>query len=138
MEYKNYQMEKLLWIVGRWENTGGETKSIEHWKKINGSLYEGGSETIKNGEVIFSEKLKIHKIGEEIFYIADVKHNPAPVMFKLASLNDNCAVFENPEHDFPKKITYKNENSNLHAWIEGPGKNGDLKKIDFYFNKIKT
>lgn len=138
MEHKSYQFEKLLWIVGRWENTDGDTKSIEHWEKINGSLYEGGSETVKNGQTIFSEILKIQKFGEEIFYIADVKHNPATVMFKLTSLDDNCAVFENTEHDFPKKITYKYEDGSLHAWIEGPGKNGDWKKTDFYFNKLKT
>ena len=131
-------MEKLLWIIDKWVSSDGESKSYERWEKINDSLFEGCSETIKSGETIFSEKLKIQKTGNDIFYIADVSHNPEPVKFKLTSLDDIEAVFENPEHDFPKKITYKNENGSLHAWIEGPAKNGEWKKIDFFMNKINS
>ena len=46
-------------------------------------------------------------------------------------------MFENPNHDFPQKISYKNEDGNLHAWIEGPGKDGNWKKIDFYMAKAR-
>jgi hypothetical protein len=134
---EDYKIEKLLWIIDRWETAVEETRSYEHWEKISDTLFEGSSETIKNGTSIFSEKLKIEKIGEEIFYIADVKHNPAPVMFKLIYLSENEAVFENPEHGFPKKITYKNENGGLHAWIEGTGKNNQWTKTDFFMSKTR-
>jgi hypothetical protein len=97
----------------------------------------GKNKTIRNGDTVFNEKLKIEKIGDEIFYIADVKHNAAPVYFKLTSLNDNEAVFENPQHDFPQKIVYKNIDGNLNASIEGPGKEGKWKKIDFIMNKMR-
>ena len=130
-------MDKLAWIIDNWVSGEGGSKSYEHWKKINETLYEGSSETIKNGDTIFNEKLKIQKTGDEIFYIADVKHNPQPVYFKLVSVSENEAVFENMEHDFPKRVTYKNESGNLHAWIEGPGKNGDWKKVDFFMSKMR-
>jgi hypothetical protein len=131
----NRKMEELLWIVDNWVNAEGETVSYEHWEKVNDSLYEGGSETIKNGDTVFSEKLKILKENDDIFYVADVKHNPAPVYFKLTYSGTNKAVFENPEHDFPRKITYEIENGNLHAYIEGPSKKGSWKKVDFYFTR---
>lgn len=130
-------MDKLLWIVDSWVSASGESRSYEEWKKIDNSLYEGNSRTVKNGEVTFSEQLKIVSTEDGIFYIADVKHNPAPVKFRLTSISDTSAVFENPEHDFPKKITYMLEDGNLHAYIEGPGKEGITKKIDFYMTKMR-
>jgi len=132
-------MDKLLWIVDNWVsvNDSPGVKSYEEWVKISDDLYEGSSRTEKDGKVTFSEKLKIENTPEGIFYVADVKHNTAPVRFKLTEVNDTLAVFENPEHDFPKKITYSLEEGNLHAWIEGPGKDGSTKKINFYMTKMR-
>src|SRR3990172_12736065 len=79
----NTSMEQLLWIVDKWVSIGCETTSYEEWTKINDSLYEGASKTIKNGKIIFEEKLKIISDKGNIFYVADVAHNPAPVYFKL-------------------------------------------------------
>lgn len=117
MTQEKTDMEKLLWLVDSWVSADGESKSYEEWKKTSDSLFEGSSKTVKNGEVIFSENLKIEKTAEGIFYVADVKHNPEPVKFKLIEVSDSIAVFENPEHDFPRKITYLLEDGNLHAFI---------------------
>ncbi|MBE2217432.1 MAG: hypothetical protein IAE90_04455 [Ignavibacteria bacterium] len=132
-------MDKLLWIVDKWisVNDSPGVKSYEEWVKVSDDLYEGSSRTEKDSKVTFSEKLKIENTPDGIFYVADVKHNTAPVKFKLTDVNDTLAVFENPEHDFPKKITYCLEEGNLHAWIEGPGKDGSTKKIDFYMTKMR-
>ncbi len=137
MAQTNSDMDKLLWIVDSWVSAEGESRSYEEWKKTGDNLFEGSSRTVKNGEVTFSESLKIENTAEGIFYIADVKHNPAPVKFRLTSVSDTSAVFENPEHDFPKKISYMLEEGNLHAFIEGPGKDGSTKKIDFYMMKMR-
>lgn len=128
-------MKKLLWIVDSWRASQDEEISTEKWSVINDDLYEGESITTIKNEVVFREKLKIENTPDGIFYVADVPHNPGPVKFRLTAVNDTMAVFENPEHDFPKKITYVNDTGNLHAFIEGPGKDGNLKKIDFFFLK---
>jgi Domain of unknown function (DUF6265) len=130
-------MQKLEWIVESWVSSSGETNSYEHWEKISDELFTGGSETVKSGDTLFSEKLKIVKEGEEIFYVADVSHNPMPVKFRLTSISDTMAVFENPEHDFPQKISYNYTDGDLHATIEGPGKNGSWKKVDFIMKKMR-
>ncbi len=134
---QNSDMKKLEWIVDNWISSTGETKSYEHWQKIDDEHFVGGSETVKNGDTLFSETLKLEKQTEGIFYIADVKHNPAPVKFKLIEVTDTSAVFVNPDHDFPQKISYENKDGNLHAWIEGPGKNGTWKKVDFLMIKMR-
>ena len=131
-------MQKLLWIVDSWVSPeGSDSRSYEEWKVTGDNLYEGSSKTIKDGVVTFSESLKIENTPDGIYYVADVPHNPAPVKFLLTGVSDTSAVFENPEHNFPKKITYLLEDGNLHAFIEGPGKDGNTKKIDFYFNKMR-
>lgn len=130
-------MQKLLWIVDKWVSQSETSTSYEHWEKTNETLYTGGSETIKNGDTVFAEKLKIELIEGKVYYIADVAHNPAPVKFLLTEVNENSAIFENPEHDFPQKITYINENGILHAVIEGPGKDGKTKKVDFFMQKMR-
>ncbi|KXK42791.1 MAG: hypothetical protein UZ05_CHB002002905 [Chlorobi bacterium OLB5] len=135
----NADMQKLLWIVDKWVSQSETSTSYEHWEKTNETLYTGGSETIKNGDTVFAEKLKIELIEGKVYYIADVAHNPAPVKFLLTEVNENSAIFENPEHDFPQKITYINENGILHAVIEGPGKDGKTKKSGFFYaeNEVK-
>lgn len=137
MAQEKTDMQKLLWIADSWVSASGETTSYEEWKIINDDLFEGGSKTIKEGKVIFSESLKIERTANGIYYVADVAHNPAPVKFKLTNVTDTSAVFENPDHDFPKKITYLLEEGNLHAFIEGPGKDGNTKKVDFYMQKMR-
>ena len=137
LNLNNTGMKKLEWIADKWINKDNESETIESWEIINDSLFEGKSVTIKNGKEVFSEKLKIEKQGPDIFYVADVAHNPAPVSFRLVTLSDTAAVFENMEHDFPKRITYKYESGSLHAWIEGPAKDGAWKKIDFFMQKMR-
>ena len=129
------EMQKLLWIVDKWRASEGDKISVEEWVKASNELYTGSSTTHVKGEEVFRETLKIENTADGIFYVADVPHNPAPVKFMLTGVTDTSAVFENPEHDFPKKITYVNETGNLHAFIEGPGKDGQNKIIDFYFYK---
>lgn len=131
----NTNLNDLLWIVDDWVNAEGELVCYEHWKKVNDSLFEGGSETVKNGDTVFTEKLKLLKQNNDIFYVANVKHNPAPVYFKFTGLETGKAVFENPDHDFPKKISYELNDGILHAYIEGLSNKGDWKKVDFYFSR---
>ena len=130
-------LEKLSWIIDRWVSTDGESTSYEHWEKVNETLFSGGSETMKNGDTVFAEKLKIELIEGSVYYVADVAHNPAPVKFKLTFLTDTEAIFENPEHDFPQKISYKYIEGNLNASIEGPSKKGDWRKVDFIMNRMR-
>lgn len=130
-------MKKLEWIVDKWISKSNESVTIETWEIVNDSLFSGNSVTSESGKEVFTEKLKIEKRGNDIYYVADVAHNPAPVSFKLMSLSDTTVVFENLEHNFPKRITYQNENGSLHAWIEGPAKDGEWKKIDFFMQNMR-
>ncbi len=131
-QVKNNSLDSLSWIVDNWikEDSTGITR--ERWTKIDENKFEGKSYTIQNGDTVFSEKLMIEKKGDEIYYTAVVKHNPGPVSFKITELSSGYAVFENPEHDFPQKISYKLQaDGSLLAWIEGKNSKGINIKIEF-------
>ena len=130
--------EKLSWIVDSWISQQGESITHENWTRLNDTVYSGESHTIKDGDTVFTEQLKIEKIGEDIFYTAAVAHNPGPVSFKLVELENNKAVFGNPEHDFPNRIIYMlKDDGSLYARIEGKNKEGKEVTGEFFYIRAR-
>ena len=63
--------------------------------------------TMKGPDTVSFEKLKLIVKDENVFYIADVPENKGPVYFRVTEIWETSFTCENPEHDFPKKITYQ-------------------------------
>jgi hypothetical protein len=78
------------------------------------------------------EKLKIVSRPDGIFYVADITENKAPVYFRMTEISNTGFICENPEHDFPKKISYQKDGSKLKATTSGNGKSND-----FFFEKAE-
>ena len=109
----SFSLDKLIWILDTWISSDGNVKNIESWNKVNDKLFEGSSETIQDGDIVFSEKLKIIYLDCGIYYVADVKNNPAPVYFKLISQTDdessfgiNCMTFRKRLLTGMKKVPF--------------------------------
>ena len=49
----------------------------------------------------------------------------------MTASGDDWARFENPAHDFPKRVEYRRTPDGLHAEIAGPGKGGKELVIPF-------
>lgn len=131
-----HDLSNFKWLIGQWEGIQGPGVYHEEWEKVNDNEFNGKAYLIKKGEISNPEKLKLHSDERGIYYTADVSHNPKPVSFELTSQNETTFVFENPQHDFPQKITYeKKENDLLLASIEATN-NGKTKKIEFNLKKI--
>lgn len=93
-------------LQGTWKM---EDKEIyEHWDRLNDNALKGFSYRMVNGQMIVSEYLDISRKGNEVIYTATVldQNQAKGVSFKLAG-TDSTFVFENAEHDFPKKIVYQ-------------------------------
>jgi hypothetical protein len=72
----------------------------------------------------------------DIVYVASPS-NQSHTKFILTSLRDGEAVFENPEHDFPKKIVYARQpDGSLLAAIEGPGRDGKPRRVEYPFKRV--
>jgi hypothetical protein len=122
------------WLLGTWENQrvkAGESAS-ETWMK-NGDYLAGTGVSLRGSDTTFVEKLKIIAKDGHYYYVADVSHNAAPVYFKMTEVSATGFVCENPEHDFPKKISYAFDGETLTATISA----GE-KKIPFIFRRGRT
>ena len=96
----------LAKLLGVWEGIQGSGIYHEEWRWISDNSLEGRAYMVKKGEIINPENLKIVIEDDEVYYVADVSHNEAPVRFRMTSFSETILVFENPSHDFPQKITY--------------------------------
>ena len=108
----------------------------EGWQKINDTLLQGGSYKIKGHDTIYLERVSLKHTPKGIFYVPIVKeNNMQTVSFKLTSHNNNSFVFENPEHDFPKRVIYELVSSDsMHAYIDD-GINS-TKRSDYFYRKV--
>ncbi len=110
---ENAEKEKIKssrWLLGTWENKSAEGSLKEIWSKVNDSTFEGQSYFIKVKDTIHFETIQLQQIGDEFTYTATVKgqNNDKPVAFKMTNSTETELVFENPTHDYPQKISYKN------------------------------
>lgn len=111
----------LAWMSGDWETTDGKTQIDEHWTHVAGGSLFGTSRVVVGEKTVFFEFLRIETRAEGVFYVAQPRGG-APTDFKLVRIDGSSAVFENPSHDFPKRIRYERDaDAGLVARIEGDG-----------------
>ena len=125
----------LAWMSGSWVTTQGKTQIEEHWTKPAGDTMLGMGRTLKDGKTVFFEYLRIEARPDGIFYVAHPKARPG-TDFKLTRLTAGEALFENPQHDNPKKILYrKNPDGSLTARVEGD-ENGKPTSEEFHYRRM--
>lgn len=124
--------ENFDWLTGSWvrtNNAAGE-KTFENWEKISPKEYKGEGYTLKGKDTIFKEDMELkNKDGNWNFIVTGV--NEEPTTFHVLVLEHNRFVAENPQNDFPKRITYFTEDGKLTALISA-----DKKNISFNFARI--
>ncbi len=93
-------------LQGTWKMENRET--YEHWDRLNDHTLKGFSYQIAAGQMKVSEYLNISRRGNGISYTAAVlnQNGGEGISFELTE-SDSMYVFENPRHDFPKKIVYR-------------------------------
>ena len=115
-------IESLTWLIGNWSSENSKLKIKESWERVSDKTFEGSGYTysIAKDKMTSSETLRILEMAGEVFYVAKVASNDSPVAFKLTSCTDDNAIFENPLHDFPKKLNYQlNENRKITVYVSG-------------------
>ena len=108
------------WLLGQWTRVDlpAGRSGDELWRVQDAALIGVGS-SYREGVLRFREQLRIVAEGDEVFYVADVPGNPAPVKFRLITRDAQSAVFENLQHDYPQRIAYRRDGSRLIATISG-------------------
>lgn len=126
-ESNQQKFKKLNWLVGKWIRTNAQPgeSGYETWTKVSTLKLTGKGVTQKGKKTIFVENLEFSVKGNDIFYVVTVTSEKQPTYFKLTELSNNGFTCENPQHDFPKKISYKRIGKNIKAVISGNGQSID-------------
>src|SRR5690606_10757852 len=92
-------------LKGSWKIENQET--YEHWDKLNEQSLKGLSYTIQDDRIVVTEYLDITLRDNAIYYTATVlnQNEGKGVPFRMTN-SDSTFIFENPDHDFPKIISY--------------------------------
>lgn len=111
----------LSWLAGSWSGKQGGVTMEEHWTVPRGGMMLGLHRDVGESGKAFFEYLRIESTPDGIFYLASPAGRSPATPFRLVTLEGRHVVFENPEHDFPKRIIYWMEESAdvLYARVEG-------------------
>jgi Domain of unknown function (DUF6265) len=126
----------LSWISGDWQTaSGGRAQIEEHWTSVAGGSMMGVSRTVAGDKTVEFEYLRIEQRADGVYYVAHPKARCPGTDFKLTKFSTTEAVFENPQHDFPKRIIYrKTADDSLTATIDG---GEGTKAMSFSFRRMK-
>jgi hypothetical protein len=123
----------MAWLVGAWVGTRGSQGQIsfeERWTPPLGGAMLATSRTVSRGRMSAFEYLRIVERDGGLVYIAQPNGGTA-TEFILTELSPTRAVFDNPRHDYPKRIVYEMSlDGGLSATI-GFMKGGTPRRFDF-------
>ena len=134
---ENPTLADISWISGDWQTAPGGRRQIEeHWTAVAGGSMMGMSRAVAGDKTVEFEYLRIEQRTDGIYYVAHPGARCPGTDFKLTSASATEAVFENPQHDFPKRIIYrKTGDDSLTASIDaGEGS----KAMSFAFRRMKS
>lgn len=123
--FRSNQTNDLHFLAGTWKVENKE--NYESWEVKDKGMLEGKSYKIRNGVSKIDEHLTIKMEGEKVIYAAKVlnQNNAQPIEFVLNKAVKDKFSFENPSHDFPKKIQYtKRNDSTLFVAVLGDNDKG--------------
>ena len=112
-------VEQLSWLAGDWVGTLGEAQVEEMWLPPAGGAMLGLGRTLAGGQQVEFELLRLVAGADGVEYLASPGGRCPPTPFRLVEAAGQRAVFANPAHDFPRRITYWREGDALHARVEG-------------------
>ncbi|HET9444630.1 MAG TPA: DUF6265 family protein [Steroidobacteraceae bacterium] len=130
-------LQDFAWLAGHWRIEQADRLVDEQWMAPAGGLMIGMARNVQAGKVREYEfTLLRQEPNGDIVYVASPSKQ-TETTFTLTSLRDGEAVFENPAHDFPKKVIYtRKADGSLLAAIEGPGRAGKTRRVEYPFKRV--
>lgn len=122
----------LSWLAGAWVGKKSTGSSVEErWSPpLGGAMLAVSRSVNTSGKMVAFEYLRVVERNGGLIYIAQ-PGGKTPTEFVLTELTTTRAVFENPRHDYPKRIVYElSEQGGLSATI-GYTKGGTPRRFDF-------
>jgi hypothetical protein len=101
-------LDPARWLLGQWVAESDDRRVLETWREVSATTFEGRGVTSARADaaVLDGEDLRLVAMLDAVFYVAKVAHNPYPVAFRMTVCDAGQLVFENPTHDFPRRLEY--------------------------------
>lgn len=118
------RVQQLRWLLGQWTQSTSRSITHETWEDVGGGVFRGSGRVLSAADRVerSRESLLLAEMADDVYYIAKVKSNPYRVPFKLVDSSAQHAVFENPDHDFPKRLEYRRtEQGGLNVTVSDGG-----------------
>lgn len=130
-------LSPLVWLAGCWRRESASRVVEEQWMAPAGGVILGMSRTVAKADdkLVEFEQVRMEARGDRVVYVASPSRQET-AEFTAVAYDDSSIVFENREHDFPQRIGYRRVGADsLAAWIEGPGKDGGTRRVDFPYRR---
>jgi hypothetical protein len=134
-------MAELSWLYGCWGGKVNGRDFREQWMPLRGNTLLGIGSTEFQEKLSSYEYLRIESRADGIFYVA-LPSEQKEAAFKLTSaVKDNrdqssTFTFENPQHDFPQRISYRRGTEGwLYASVEGKLQGQD-RQVTYPYRRI--
>ncbi|MEN8144213.1 MAG: DUF6265 family protein [Gemmatimonadota bacterium] len=117
-------LQDASWLAGCWEASDGRTVTQENWMEPLGGIMLGMNRVVKDERIQGYEFLKLKAFDSDLVYEAHPSGQP-PAQFLSTEVQEDMIRFENPEHDFPRRITYVRDGTDsLEARVDD-GRDGE-------------
>ena len=99
--------DQLQWLAGHWCGTSKNgVFSEETWLAPRAGALVGMHRDSKDGKFVGFEFFRIVEEGSELVYWTQPSGQPA-IAFRAKAVGQDTVSFWKPDHDFPKRITYR-------------------------------
>jgi len=110
-------LSKFQWLIGQWKGNSPTGNSFEDWRMVNDFTIQGEGFIVVNGDTIFTEGMRIQRLGNDLYYIVALDDSRKPVKFKLKTYVEQQAIFENEDIAFPNQVIIRKNASNSYTTI---------------------
>src|SRR4051812_20714346 len=122
------------WLSGHWCMQAGGELTEEFWLPDEGDVALGISRTVNSGRTKSVEFMRIEIRDGVTQFVALLEGQP-PTSFRLTGSGRHWVRFENPAHDFPRRVEYRLSDAGLHAEVAGPGQDGKERVIPYDYRR---
>ena len=115
-------MLPVAFMAGCWLGTSddGGTVIEERWSPPSENVMVGTTRFLRDGRTVGFEFGHLEARAGEVIYTPYPSGNRSPDVFVLTKASPGEALFEAPEHDYPKRIQYRvGVDGGLRAQIDG-------------------
>ena len=123
----------VSWMAGCWIIASPSRTVTEFWLPPAGGTMLGLSRTVVKDKTTEYEFLVLRSGADGLEYVATPSRQTQTI-FTATKVGRGEVVFENPKHDFPTRITYRQADGGIVATIDGM-MNGKPRAIDFTYRR---